>query len=184
MVVLALGYQLHFAINSAGLYRRFTTDVGALMPVFWVGFCISMVPASLFTKRFGGLVVMGGAGLVGAAAVLIAAIAGNLGLLVAAQFFAGAAWGAIMMSATAAALAIGEGGAQGRVVGLMWSALALATFARMGAVAIGLQRDPAYAAFLQWLPTLCWALAGVAVLVLASVHLHRWATGTVAERAP
>jgi hypothetical protein len=184
MIVLGLGYQLHFAINSGPLYRRFTADVATLMPVFWVGFCISMMPASLLTKRFGGLPVMGAAGVLGALAILAAAIAGHLGLLVAAQFFAGAAWGAIMMSATAAALAIGEGGAQGRVVGLMWSALAIATFARMAAVAAGLQSDPSYAAYLQWAPTVCWALAGAAVLILASVRVHRWATGAVAERTP
>jgi hypothetical protein len=175
MIVLGLGYQLHFSINSGPLFRRFTTDIDALMPVFWVGFCLSWLPASVLTKRFGGLVVMGGAGVLGAAAILLAEIAGALGVLVIAQFAAGAAWGCILMAATAAALAIGEGGAQGRVVGLMWSALALATFARIAAVASGFGGDPALADLFRWLPTLCWSLAGVALIYLAVVRVREWA---------
>lgn len=175
MIVLGLGYQLHFSINSAPLFRRFTTDIANLLPVFWVGFCISWLPASLLTKRFGGLAVMAGAGLLGAAAILLAEIAGALGVLVVAQFAAGAAWGCILMAATAAALAIGEGGAQGRVVGLMWSALAVATFARIAAVAVGLNTDPSFADLFRWLPAVCWTLAGAALLYLAVVRVREWA---------
>ena len=61
--------------------------------------------------------------------------------MMAAQFLAGAAWGCMLMAAVSAALAIGETGAEGKVVGLVFSALALATFARMAAVAGGLQKD-------------------------------------------
>src|SRR3954452_2698556 len=40
MVILALGYQLHFSINSSALYLRFAKpdDLQWLMPVFWIGF--------------------------------------------------------------------------------------------------------------------------------------------------
>ncbi len=39
MVILALGYQLHFSINSAPFYLRFAKpdDLQWLMPVFWIG---------------------------------------------------------------------------------------------------------------------------------------------------
>jgi hypothetical protein len=87
-------------------------------------------------------------------------------MLVAAQFLAGGAWGCILASAVAAALAIGETGAEGRVVGLMFSALAIATFARMAAVAGGLAADPTYAVLLRWIPSLCWVLAGALLVVL------------------
>lgn len=64
-VILALGYQLHFSINSAPFYLRFATrtELQWLMPVFWIGFNIAMFPASVIVKHRGGLVVMGVAGL-------------------------------------------------------------------------------------------------------------------------
>jgi MFS family permease len=177
MVVLALGYQLHFAINSSPLFLRFAkpADLEWLLPVFWIGFNIAMFPATLITKRWGGYAVMGAAALLGAFAILAAAVAQGLGMMIAAQFAAGAAWGCVLMSAFTLAFAIGENGAEGRMSGLLFSALALATFARMAAVATGLQADPGFAPLLQWLPILCWALAGAALLTLAVGQMRRWA---------
>jgi hypothetical protein len=170
MVILALGYQLHFSINSEPFYLRFARrdELQWLMPVFWIGFNIAMFPASAVTRRRGGLIVMGAAGIAGAVAVLGAELAGNLNTLIAAQFVAGAAWGCMLMSAISAALAIGESGAEGKVVGLVFSALALATFARMAAVAGGLQRLPEYAPLLHWSPVACWSVAGAGLLVVAA----------------
>ena len=143
------------------------------MPVFWIGFNIAMFPASVVVKHRGGLIVMGAAGLFGALAVLGAELAGSLNILIAAQFVAGAAWGCMLMSAVSAALAIGETGAEGKVVGLVFSALALATFARMAAVAGGLQKLPEYAPLLQWAPVACWAVAGAGLLVIAASRMQR-----------
>jgi MFS family permease len=175
MVILALGYQLHFSINSTPFYLRFAKpdDLQWLMPVFWIGFNIAMFPASVIVKHRGGLIVMGAAGLLGALAVLGAEMAGNLNMLIVAQFVAGAAWGCMLMAAVSAALAIGETGAEGKVVGLVFSALALATFARMAAVAGGLQRLPEYAPLLQWAPVACWLVAGVGLLVIAASRMQR-----------
>jgi hypothetical protein len=175
MVVLALGYQLHFSINSAPFFLRFAKpdDLQWLMPVFWIGFNIAMFPASVVTKRRGGLIVMGAAGLLGALAVLGAELAGNLNTLIVAQFVAGAAWGCMLMSAIAAALAIGDSGAGGKVVGLVFSALALATFARMAAVAGGLQKLPEYAPLLHWAPVACWSVAGAGMLVIAAARAQQ-----------
>jgi hypothetical protein len=175
MVILALGYQLHFSINSAPFFLRFAkpADLEWLMPVFWIGFNIAMFPASVVTKRRGGLIVMGAAGLLGAIAVVGAERAGSLNILVAAQFLAGAAWGCMLMSAFSAALAIGETGAEGKVVGLVFSALALGTFARMAAVAGGLQKLPEYAPLLHWAPVACWSVAGAGLLVLAASRVRR-----------
>lgn len=171
MVLLALGYQLHFAINSGPLYLRFAKpmDLQWLMPVFWIGFNVAMFPASLIVKHRGGLIVMGAAGLLGAGAVLLAVVAGGL----AAQFIAGAAWGCMLMSAVSAALAIGHTGAEGKVTGLVFSALALATFARMAAVAGGLQKLPDYAPLLHWAPVACWSVAGAGLLVIAAARLQQ-----------
>ncbi|MFK4384244.1 MFS transporter [Bradyrhizobium sp. USDA 223] len=174
MITLALGYQLHFAMNSAPFYLRFAApgDLQWLMPVFWIGFNIAMFPASLIVKHRGGLVVMGAAGLFGAVAIAAAEFAGNLNTLIAAQFLAGAAWGCMLMSAVSAALAIGSTGAEGKVTGLVFSALALGTFARMAAVAGGLQKMPEYAPLLHWAPVACWSVAGAGLLVIAAARLQ------------
>jgi len=175
MVILSLGYQLHFAINSAPFFLRFAKpdELQWLLPVFWIGFNIAMFPASVVVKHRGGLIVMGAAGLFGALAVLGAELAGNLNMLIVAQFVAGAAWGCMLMSAVSAALAIGETGAEGKVVGLVFSALALATFARMAAVAGGLQKLPEYAPLLHWAPVACWSVAGAGLLVIAASRAQR-----------
>jgi len=174
MVILALGYQLHFAINSAPYYLRFAKpdDLQWLMPVFWIGFNIAMFPASKVVQHRGGLIVMGAAGLLGGCAVLVAEIAGTLNILIAAQFIAGAAWGCMLMSAISAALAIGNTGAEGKVTGLVFSALALGTFARMAAVAGGLQKLPDYAPLLHWAPVACWSVAGAGLLVIAAARVQ------------
>jgi hypothetical protein len=175
MVILSLGYQLHFSINSTPFFLRFAKpdELQWLMPVFWIGFNIAMFPASVVVKHRGGLIVMGAAGLLGALAVLGAEMAGNLNVLIAAQFIAGAAWGCMLMAAVSAALAIGETGAEGKVVGLVFSALALATFARMAAVAGGLQKLPEYAPLLHWAPVACWSVAGAGLLVIAASRVQR-----------
>ncbi|WKA30803.1 MFS transporter [Bradyrhizobium roseum] len=175
MVILSLGYQLHFSLNSTPFFLRFAKpdELQWLMPVFWIGFNIAMFPASVIVKHRGGLIVMGVAGLLGALAVLGAEMAGNLNMLIAAQFVAGAAWGCMLMAAVSAALAIGETGAEGKVVGLVFSALALATFARMAAVAGGLQKLPEYAPLLHWAPVACWSVAGAGLLVIAASRVQR-----------
>ena len=46
--------------------------------------------------------------------------------------------------------------------------LALATFARMAAVAGGLQKLPDYAPLLHWAPVACWSVAGCGLLVVVA----------------
>lgn len=184
ILVLALGYQLHFSINSAPLFLRFAPqpDLQWLMPVYWIGFNIAMFPVSYITRRFGGLVVMGAAGLLGAAAVFGAEYATGLNTMLAMQFMAGAAWGCVLMSAVAAAIAVGGEGGEGQLLGLMFSALALATFTRIAAVMGGLTRNSAYEALLQWTPIVCWSLAGAALLFIAVARLRKWQQdGSAAE---
>ncbi|HUK59568.1 MAG TPA: hypothetical protein VLV50_10100 [Stellaceae bacterium] len=168
VVVLGIGFQIHFSIDSARLFLRYAKppDLETLMPVFWIGFNIAMFAAAPLVARFGGLAVMGAAGIAGGAFALAATAANGLPVLVVAQFGAGAAWGIAMMSGVAAALAIGAPGNGGRVVGMMYSALALATFARMSAVAGGLAGAPAYEALFAWAPTIFWLSAGPALLAL------------------
>lgn len=173
VVVFALGFQLHFFFNSAPLFRKFTDNIGTLMPVFWVGFSIGMFPASLITKRWGALPVMGAAGLLGAISIVLMESSGVLGLTIAAQVLVGAAWGCILMSAFAAAAALGATGHEGKTNGLLFSALALATFARMAAGAGGALADPALTPLLHWAPIACWAIAGALLVWLSLAYGRR-----------
>ena len=77
--------------------------------------------------------------------------------MVIAQFAAGAAWGAILMSAFTVAFAIGENGGEGRMSGLLFSALALGDAGAHGDGGHRLQRRSALKAALQWAPIVCWA---------------------------
>ncbi len=179
MIVLALGYQIHFALESRGLFLRFAkpTDLAWLMPVFWIGFNIAMFPASVVTKRLGGFTVMGAGSLIGAAAIYAAHQAQTLDFLIGAQLVAGAAWGATLMSAFTTAFAIGANGGEGRMSGLLFSTLAIATFARMAVVATGMNTDPAFVGLLRAVPIWCWGVAGAALLYLAIASMRQWAAG-------
>ncbi len=175
MIVFALGFQLHASFNSARLLGRFTANVGGLMPVFWIGFNVGKFPVSLLTRRFGGLPVMGAAALLGALAIVLMEISGTLGLTLAAQITVGAAWGCILMSAFTAAAAIGYTGTEGKATGVLFSALALATFARMAISASGLLSGNAAAPLVRWGPIACWAVGGallVALCVLVAGHIR------------
>lgn len=174
MVVLALGYQMHFAVNTAPLFRKFSDSIDAFMPLFWVGFNVAMFPATLLVKRWGGVAVMGVFGVIGALAIAAAEAASALNMLIVAQIAAGASWGCILMSAFCAAFDAAKRATEGRWVGILFSALAFATFLRMGAIAAGLQRDPQWTGWLQWTPTICWLVAGLLLVYVGFVRVRRW----------
>jgi MFS family permease len=173
MVIFALGFQLHFFFNTAPRFKQFTNDVSTLMPVFWIGFSVGMFPASLITKRWGGLPVMGLFGLIGSVAIVVMEFSGTFAVVVAAQFIAGAAWGCILMSAFAAAAALGYTGHEGKTTGILFSALALATFARMATTASGALNDPSLAPLLHWAPVACWSVGGAVLMALSMTYMKR-----------
>jgi hypothetical protein len=170
IALLAAGAQIHQFLNSAPLYLRHATPASLpwLMPVFWIGFNIALLPAGAVTQRRGGLVVMGAGGIAGAIAAALAMKAGSLALLVAIQALAGAAWGCVLASAVAAALAIGHTGREGTLTGALFSTLALAAATRIAIVAAELQRPPHDTAWLLWAPVATLGCAGVVLLALAA----------------
>jgi hypothetical protein len=180
-VIFAFGFQLHFFFNSAPRFEQFTSDISTLMPVFWVGFSVAMFPASLITKRWGGLPVMGLFGIIGAIAIVVMEFSGTFEVVVAAQLIAGAAWGCILMSAFSAAAALGYTGAEGKTAGVLFSALAIATFARMATTASGALNDPSLAPLLRWAPIACWAVAGVVLVALSIAQMRHMATANRAR---
>ena len=169
VALLGLGYQVHFALNSAPAYLRFAkpADLEYLMPVFWIGFNVLIFPASVANKRFGGIAVMAAGSVVGALASWLAAEAPSLQALLALQFLAGGAWAAVLMSAVTAAIAIGHVGHEGAATGGLFSLLAVATLARIALVATQANKDPAISAMLVWLPGAAWIAAGLLLLGLA-----------------
>ena len=165
VALLGLGFQAHFALNSAPLYLRFAkpAELDQLMPVFWIGFNLLIFPACRANERFGGVPVMTAGAAIGALAASLAASAPTLEVLVGLQFLAGGAWAAVLMSAMSGAIAIGHTGREGAATGGLFSLLALATLARMAVVAAQLNKDPGFAVLLPLLPVLAWA--GAALLL-------------------
>lgn len=164
-LLVALAFQVHVFLNSGPLYLRQATpqELPMLLPVFWIGFNLAMWPASLAVKRFGALSVMTACGVVAALAALLAQHMPTLPALVAVQLVAGAAWGGLLVSAFASALALGQPGRVGWFSGALSSVLALAALARMGALAAGWAQTPQAAPMLSWTPVLGWLL-GAALL--------------------
>lgn len=162
VLLLSFAFQVHSAINAEPSFARFASglDLDNLLSVFWVGFSLSLMPASLLTKRFGGLRVMAAGALLAAAAASSVALADGLIWLCVGQFVCGCAWAAVVMSAVAAALAIGCGGAEGKAVGLLFSAMAVAAAARIAVVSGHLVEVGS----LPWLPVVVWVVAALMVL--------------------
>ena len=170
VALLGLGFQVHFALNSAPGYLRFAKpgDLQYLMPVFWVGFNLLILPAALLTKRYGGLEMMAVGAAAGGLAAAAVANAGSLPALVAAQFLAGAAWGCVMLSALSAALAMGRTGREGFVSGALWSLLALATFTRIALVIGQVPQQAPWKPLLAWAPGAMWLTAGLLLVAAAA----------------
>jgi MFS family permease len=166
LALLALGFQVHFALNSAPRYLQFASqaELPYLMPVFWVGFNLLMFPAVRLVKRTGPADAMALAAASGAVATLLVAAATDLYVLLAAQFLAGGCWGAASVAAYTAAVALGRTGREGRFLGTLFAVLAVAVAARIAAVASGFAQLPAVSALLPWLPEAAWLLAALLLL--------------------
>jgi hypothetical protein len=174
VALLGLGFQVHFALNSAPNYLRFAkpADLEHLMPVFWIGFNLLILPASLLTRRLGGIAAMAVGAAVGGLAAAVVSTAGSLPVVVVAQFVAGAGWGCVMMSAVAAALAMGHTGREGFVTGALMSLLAVAALARIALVIAQVPQQVAWKPVLAWLPGTMWLTAGL-LLVAATTASRR-----------
>lgn len=162
----AIAFQIHFFVGSASAYLRFADKAALerLMPVFWIGFNLSIVPVGLACKRLGELRVMAVGALLAAAGAFVAGRAGSLDLLLACQLLAGAGWAFMMLAALTAAIELGRSGREGRMAGLFFGLLSLAAFARIAAVAAQLPKDPALAAPIAALPWVLWGTAAVLLL--------------------
>ena len=170
IALLAIGYQVHASITSTPIYLRHAArdDLGRLLPVFWIGFNVATLASAALVRRAGGLLVMTGAGVIGAAALIIVEVAGSLAPVVAAQAVAGLAWGSIMVGAFTASTALAR--RPGQATGMLFSLLAAATAARIAFAASGLAATPDVAAVAPLVPPIGW---GLGTLVVAALALGR-----------
>jgi MFS transporter len=166
LLLLAVGFQVHFALNSAPLYLKVATQAQLpyLMPVFWIGFNLLMFPAAAMVKRFGMTETMAFAAALGGMITLVAMLPLGLDNLVIAQFLAGGSWGAVSVAVYSAAVALGRTGREGRFMGALFAVLALAVAVRISAVAAGLVKLPEIGALLPWLPASAWLTAALLLL--------------------
>ena len=178
-LLLALGFQLHFSLNSAGQYLRVAVPerLPYLIPMFWIGFNLAMFPGAALARRYGTLPVIAAAALIGAAATLASVLVRDLDSLLAAQFTAGGAWGCILMASFSAALEYGRSGREGLALGLLFAALAGAALARIAAVAAEINKVSGLASDLEWAPFVLWFAGGVLFAALAFISARRAAPG-------
>lgn len=165
-VLVSVAFQGHVFLNTSPLYLKFAqpADLQYLVPVFWVGFNLLLMPAGALTRRAGGWRVMAIGALVAAAAAVMTVEATSLRILVTMQFVAGGAWACVLMSAFSTALAIGRTGREGTTSGALSSVLALGALVRMAAIAAALRNDAAWQPVLTWLPAIAWIGGGALLL--------------------
>ena len=165
----AAAAQVHANIVAAPLYLRHApaSMLPVLLPVFWAGFNLALMPASLAVKRLGALPVMAGGVLVAAVCSAGAWNASSLESLVPLQGLAGAAWGVSLMSGFSAAVFFGQVGREGFMGGALNSALAAAAFSRIAVVTF-VAPAPVVAAQWGWVPGLLFALSAALLWALWS----------------
>src|SRR4051812_9900519 len=168
VLLLGFGFQIHFSLNSASLFLKLAPkeELPYLMPIFWIGFNLIMLPASIAAKRLGGLPTAAFGALLAAIAAFGAQHAGTLTLLEVLQFIAGGGWGIVLMSAFSAAIALGHTGREGRLTGALFSLLALAAVARIAVLAAQLNTNTLFVSIFAWAPVVAWTLAGVLLFAL------------------
>jgi len=166
LLILALGFQVHLALNAAPRYAQFAArdQLPYLLPLFWVGFNLFMFPAERLVRRWGAADVMALAAALGALAALAAALAPGLALLAVAEFIAGGSWGAASVAAYSAAVALGRGGREGRYLGTLFAMLALAVALRIAAAGSGLAQTQTFSTLAPWLPQSLWLCAALLLL--------------------
>jgi MFS family permease len=166
MLVLALGFQVHFALTSAARYLQFAPreQLSHLLPVFWIGFAAAMIFYGRLVRRWGIADAMVIAAALGALAMLGAVFAPSLTLLIAAELVAGASWGLASVAAYSAAVAFGRTGREGRFLGSLFAVLALAVAARIALAGSGAAQTYAFSVLQPWLAETLWLCAALLLL--------------------
>lgn len=177
--LLALGFQIHTAINSAPAYLRYVSPAQLVQvtPAFWIGFALCvLLPELGALRRFPIRLLLLLAAACGALALLGFAAAGSLQAVLVAQCVAGGFWGVLFGAMLRAALDAGHVGHEGAFTGLVFGVAAIAAFIRILTVSSGASKTAPLAGWLPWMPAVAWSVAALllAALVLASAAPGRW----------
>lgn len=174
-LVAAFGTQLLNAIVAPPLYRSFVgADAVVWVAWFWVGFGLGLVPGARVAASPHALIGAATAMAVASFAFAIGAGSASFAALVIGTTLAGGGWGVFSTVVFTSAVSLSGGRASlrgaGTASGMVFSALAIATFLRMICSASGFAQTPA----VMWLPEVAWAFAsGLLVVVALTVWRDR-----------
>lgn len=168
VLVAAFGTQLLTAVVAQPLYKPFVgADAVVWVAWFWVGFGLGLIPGARIAASHRALI---GASIAIAVAWIAFAVGANstsFVMLVIGTAVAGAGWGVFSTVVFSSAVSLSGGRASvrgaGTASGMVFSAIAIATFLRMICTATGFAKTPT----IVWLPEIAWALASVLLVVLA-----------------
>ena len=168
VLVAAFGTQLLTAVVAQPLYKPFVgADAVVWVAWFWVGFGLGLIPGARIAASHRALI---GASIAIALAWIAFAVGANstsFVMLVIGTAVAGAGWGVFSTVVFSSAVSLSSGRASvrgaGTASGMVFSAIAIATFLRMICTATGFAKTPT----IVWLPEIAWALASVLLVVLA-----------------
>lgn len=168
----ALAFQAFFHLDAAPRYLQDAKpeQLPWLMPVFWIGFHVGIFGVGPIATRLGNGWLFALACALGATGAAVSGSLPGLAVAIAGQALAGLGWGA----ALAAAFGLVSECARARpatpeatFLGILFSMLAVATFMRMGLVALGLPGRPEWTTMLIALPALIWLAVSVTVALRA-----------------
>lgn len=167
-LVAAFGTQLLTAIVAQPLYRPFVgADAVAWAAWFWVGFGLGLIPGGRVAASRRALIGASIAMVIAWVAFAIGANSASFAVLVTGTAVAGGGWGVFSTVVFSSAVSLSGGRASmhgaGTASGMVFSALAIATFLRMICAASGFAKSPT----IVWLPEVAWALASVLLAVVA-----------------
>jgi hypothetical protein len=133
MLLLGAGFQVHFFINSAPLYKGVADPAWLpwLMPVFWIGFSLAVNSGTRLVARQGANRAFVASALLGGAASLACLAAPPLPALIALQALLGAAWGGVFLAGLERAGWLGHTGREALCVGILFAGMAVAAATRI-----------------------------------------------------
>jgi len=185
--LLALGFQIHTAINSTPAYLRYVSPAQLVQvtPAFWIGFALCvLLPELAALRRYPARLLLLLAAACGALALFGFAAAGSLKVVLVAQCLVGGLWGVLFGAMLRAALDAGHVGHEGAFTGWVFAVAAIAAFIRIATVSSGASKAAPLAGWLPWMPAVAWSMAALllAALVLTSAAPGRWDARSLAGR--
>jgi len=176
VLLFALGFQFHTAVNSAPAYLRFisSAELVRVTPAFWIGFVLCvLLPEAPVLRRYSACVLLLVAAILGALSLFGFMAASSLEAVIAAQCLAGGLWGIMIRSAVNAAIDAGHVGREGKFTGLVFAVSAVAAFLRIAVVSSGASKTVMLARLQPWLPPVAWSLGALLLAVFVAANLAR-----------